>query len=564
MSTAVDRHVDIRSGTDRVLDQLGMDTKLGPTELVSILTHCAAVTASADYRLLQAASLLFEDYTLTHETRVAAALGDEPAPSVAGLFVQACTAARTRARFGPDGMEQAIGAVGSALNAPAARARELIIAGATMRHQLPLTGRMLARGRIDLARFLLIVNRTTLCEEAIFPELDAALAEEIEHRAPMSSARFRTLVDASIARIDAASAVRRLEEADRSRHIRVRPDRHTPGQSRITGSLPAHRAAGVDARLNAMAQAVHPADPRSIAQRRADALVALTDGHRELACICPDCTASSAAAASTPVAASTPAADASHQLATPPNRDNVATSPGTAGRPEVPTPSTRPGDPDSPGALRPRPTFHIIVSLATLLGANDCPAFLDGHGILDAAVARDLVREAKRSYAHTTGGPPTSAAPGGDAAPSDRPASGYAPSRSLRGLVAAGELCCTFPGCTTAVSACDLDHTISYADGGRTRRDNLKPLCRFHHRLKTFDIGWRDYQDPLGTVAFRAPTGHYFIGNAYTGYDLFTELRPPAPRRHPARGDLDRARRDRIDAHTRARDRWERAHPPPF
>ena len=530
MSIATDSIVDTPSGTDRVLDQLGMDATLGPTELVSILTHCAAVTASADYRLLQAAALLHEDYTLTHESRIAAALGDEPVPSVADLFVHVREAADVRARFGPDGMERAIAAVGAALNAPAARARELIVAGATMRHQLPLTGRMLARGRIDLARFLLIVNRTTLCEEAIFGELDAALAEEIGHRAPMSLTRFRALVDATVARIDAAAAVRRLEEADRARHIRMRPDRHTPGQSRITGSLPAHRAAGVDARLTDMAQAVHPADPRTIAQRRADALVALADGRQDLACICPHCA-------------------------------DGAESPGSAGSPGSPESPRSPESPDRPdaaGAVRPRPTFHIIVSLATLLGANDCPAYLDGHGILDAAVARDLVREAKRSYVHTAGTPPTTPAP------SDRRGCGYAPSRSLRGLVTAGELCCAFPGCTTAVSACDLDHTIAFADGGQTRRGNLKPLCRFHHRLKTFDIGWRDYQDPLGTVAFRAPTGHYFIGNAYTGYDLFTELRPPAPPEHPARVELDLSRRDRIDAYTRARDRWERAHPPPF
>lgn len=290
-----------------------------------------------------------------------------------------------------------------------------------------------------------------------------------------------------------------------------------------------------------MAQAVHPTDPRTAAQRRADALVALTNGEQELTCTCPDCGATASGATGSGAAA---AVDS----------------------------DTLPGDaPNTALPVGPRPTFHIIVSLATLLGANDCPAFLDGHGILDATLARDLVGEATRSYVHTHGPlpptdpPPPAPARSTDGPPFDRRSSGYTPSRSLRGLVTAGELCCTFPGCTTAVHACDLDHTIAYGRGGETRRTNLKPLCRFHHRLKTFDTGWRDYQDPLGTVAFRAPTGHYFIGNAYTGYDLFTELRADVPAaEHPARVQLSHARNSRIADRTRTLDQWERAHPAPF
>lgn len=147
----------------------------------------------------------------------------------------------------------------------------------------------------------------------------------------------------------------------------------------------------------------------------------------------------------------------------------------------------------------------------------------------------------------------------------DRRSGGYAPSRSLRGPVSASELCCTFPGATTAVRACDPDHTTAYGAGGQTRRTNLKPLCRFHHRPKTFDIGRRDHQDPLGAVAFRAPTGHYLIGNADTGYDGFAELRPTIPDAvHPARTHLTRRRRGRVSDHARALDRWDRAPPPPF
>lgn len=41
---------------------------------------------------------------------------------------------------------------------------------------------------------------------------------------------------------------------------------------------------------------------------------------------------------------------------------------------------------------------------------------------------------------------------------------------------------CTEPGCSTAATVCDLDHAISYADGGATDADNLAPLCASTNR----------------------------------------------------------------------------------
>jgi hypothetical protein len=33
---------------------------------------------------------------------------------------------------------------------------------------------------------------------------------------------------------------------------------------------------------------------------------------------------------------------------------------------------------------------------------------------------------------------------------------------------------------------CDIDHTIAFADGGRTHASNLKCLCRLHHLFRVF------------------------------------------------------------------------------
>jgi hypothetical protein len=61
---------------------------------------------------------------------------------------------------------------------------------------------------------------------------------------------------------------------------------------------------------------------------------------------------------------------------------------------------------------------------------------------------------------------------------------------------------------------CDLDHTTPFnhsdpAAGGHTVASNLKCLCSFHHRVKTFG-GWQDNQLADGTVVWTSPSGQTF------------------------------------------------------
>ena len=49
---------------------------------------------------------------------------------------------------------------------------------------------------------------------------------------------------------------------------------------------------------------------------------------------------------------------------------------------------------------------------------------------------------------------------------------------------------CTAPGCARQAETCDADHAIPFdhadpAAGGRTDLENLLPLCRAHHLMKT-------------------------------------------------------------------------------
>ncbi|GAA1879142.1 protein of unknown function (DUF222) [Williamsia serinedens] len=285
-----------------------------------------------------------------------------------------------------------------------------------------------------------------------------------------------------------------------------------------------------------MAASVHTADPRTRAQRRADALIALAAGTDHLTCGCDTCT---------------------QPVELEPDTDTHVDVDATVDpAPAVEQPAPQPIAPPVGPA---RPVFHIVVNLSTLLGLDDQPGYLDGRGIIDADTMRALLADAEREFLRRD-----------DPATAARAASIYTPSKKLQALVRAGELCCTFPGCSAPAWSVDLDHTdpFDHRDpdhGGQTTRANLKPLCRFHHRIKTFDKRWRDYQSPLGEAFFHSPTGHMFLGNAYNAHDIFPALGPPEkPENHPARTTLAARRAQKRAAHLRAVERAEAADPPPF
>ncbi len=73
------------------------------------------------------------------------------------------------------------------------------------------------------------------------------------------------------------------------------------------------------------------------------------------------------------------------------------------------------------------------------------------------------------------------------------------------------DLTCVFPWCTRPAEACDLDHVIPYSDGGRTASDNIGPLCRRHHRLKTHHGGWRYTVLEPGSYLWSSPHGYQFL-----------------------------------------------------
>ncbi len=88
------------------------------------------------------------------------------------------------------------------------------------------------------------------------------------------------------------------------------------------------------------------------------------------------------------------------------------------------------------------------------------------------------------------------------------------PPEKMREQVLLADAHCVFPGCGRDSRACDLDHITEYLpmeDGGppgQTRPENLAPLCRTHHRIKTH-TAWT-YKRNHDGYTWTSPTGHQY------------------------------------------------------
>ncbi|CAJ1494466.1 DUF222 domain-containing protein [[Mycobacterium] kokjensenii] len=218
------------------------------------------------------------------------------------------------------------------------------------------------------------------------------------------------------------------------------------GLAEIFGDVRTPDALAFDQRLSELAGTVCDADPRTKEQRRADALAALTAGAATMACEC--------------------------------------------GSPQCPAQGA-----DAPvGAVM----IHVLAEQATLTGAGDKPGYVPGFGGLAADTVRQVAKSARlRTVRHPGDTPPESS---------------YRPSTALADFIRCRDLTCRFPGCGRPAEYADIDHTVPWP-AGPTHASNLKLLCRRHHLLKTFwtgPNGWRDRQEPDGTIIWTAPTGQTY------------------------------------------------------
>ena len=92
---------------------------------------------------------------------------------------------------------------------------------------------------------------------------------------------------------------------------------------------------------------------------------------------------------------------------------------------------------------------------------------------------------------------------------------------------------CVFPWCTRSARACDSDHIEPHDTGGPTCSDNIAPLCRKHHRLKTHG-GWSYTRIEAGTFLWTSPHGYTYLRDRTGTLDV-SRGRPRAPTTPPDR-----------------------------
>ncbi|MFJ9902710.1 DUF222 domain-containing protein [Streptomyces sp. NPDC101152] len=169
----------------------------------------------------------------------------------------------------------------------------------------------------------------------------------------------------------------------------------------------------------------------------------------------------------------------------------------------------QPGSLGGSGGGRSGVVVQVTVPLDVLVGADGGPGELKGYGPIAGSQVRELAFAPGTVWRRLITEPETGLLVKTD------PTS-YRPTAETARHVIARDQYCAFPSCRVPAHRCDLDHVRPFdhehpEQGGQTVPENLQPLCRRHHRLKTHHPGWRVRRDAHSGVAeWTAPTGHRY------------------------------------------------------
>ncbi|MGU3651327.1 DUF222 domain-containing protein, partial [Mycolicibacterium sp. A43C] len=173
---------------------------------------------------------------------------------------------------------------------PRAASAQMRIAMA-LRDRLPRTAEAFAQGSVSAKVINAITWRTQLvCDEEALSLIDAGIAGTAHQYGALSETALIRAVDFWVHTFDPVAVIR-SKAAAKDRYIDF-DDRDDPdGVVSFWGRMRATDAALSDTRLNDLAHSVCDGDPRTVAERRADALAAVLAGADRLTCLCgnPDC-----------------------------------------------------------------------------------------------------------------------------------------------------------------------------------------------------------------------------------------------------------------------------------
>ena len=191
-----------------------------------------------------------------------------------------------RAEWVADLWDEIVAELAAALRVSRALASSYLRDAEVIRERLPKVGECLAAGDMNYAMFSVIAHRTALItDENALAAVDAQVALRAPRWPSLTRGNLAMRVDAIVAELD-PDAIRRTNKEIKDRYLNV--SESVPGISEVYGSVFASTGRALDRRLDELAGTVCEADPRTKAQRRADALGALVVGAERLTCTCGD------------------------------------------------------------------------------------------------------------------------------------------------------------------------------------------------------------------------------------------------------------------------------------
>ncbi len=426
--------------------------------------------------------------------------------------------------------------VAAALNVGHRRASGQMRIARALRDRLPQVAALYCRGVVSSRVVSEITWRTHLVDsDELIAVIDAALAEKAQPWGTLSEAHLERAIDAVIERHD-PEAVRRSRELTRTRDLQIGASDDPSEITALWGRMLAADAAVLERRITAMVGGVCEADPRSVGERRSDALGALANGNDHLTCRCaaPNC------AATKPTASSIGIRVIADQAAVDAARALIAAEDAERRRKST--------NPPAPDESSPAPDELAVSGDSGL-------ALLPGRGVMPTVVIAEALRGGAKVAPLRLPGPD--------------PEPAYRPSTRLAEFIRLRDMFCRFPGCDVPAERCDLDHVIPWP-WGPTHASNMNCKCRTHHLMKTFlrgPGGWRDEQEPDGRVTWTAPDGRVYTTDPgsrlyFPKWNITTaDLPPPAsvpPSDAALRAMMPRRRRTRA-ADEAARIKAERA-----
>lgn len=460
-----------------------------------------------DLRSLADAALID---ALEDKTRTEAVVAAERLAIIAEIVARHCDDEDdASAHLAIDGWDLAAAAVSAACNLGRHAASAQMCIAQALRERLPKVAEVFGRGEISAKVVSTIAWRTKL---VVDPEalalVDAALAGTATRFGALSVEKAEQAIDVWVEKFDPA-AVRRGRHGARSRDINFGDAEDPNGTVAIWGRLLATDAAILKKALTEIAHTVCDADPRTMAQRRSDALGALAVGADRLACLCgtEDCPVAGADARSSSLVVylftdqlPTAAEEAEAVGATTDVDDHPTSTKSADAAPEPADNTAEPVEADHTPPRDPRIHGESNDFLADSTPAvSGSPAVILGGGIVPAPLLAELI---------ATGATVKPIAEVGAFGAENR----YRVSEKLAAFVRLRDMRCMFPGCGVSAQHCDLDHATPWPQGA-THPGNLGAKCRSHHLLKTFpaaDGGWTDVQHPDGSHTWTAPTGQTY------------------------------------------------------